>query len=474
MFRAKLTYGVIVGLVVWSMAWTAVAEEIEWTEHMVQQKTWPSGTTIIFDFDGDSDNDILFAEYQKNYLAWMENDGSQNFTERIIDANADVVLGAALDFDNDSDFDIVCSSSAGLFWWENDGNLNFTRRTIANEGGGIQVVDMDDDGDWDVASKTENPSEVDWWENDGQMIFDKHLVDANYYKPCGMDVEDIDGDGDMDIVATSYWGDNVSWWENDGDEIFTYHNLGSLNNVTSIHAVDLDQDNDCDMVIGTGDWGDEIWWLENDGSENYTLHNICDNHAFGVADVADIDGDGDLDLLTAFNWNEGYICWWENDGFQNFVMHVIAMGGHDGGGRSLCLGDLDQDGDLDITGSLYAASNRSLLWWESDLMDPIVTINPTPLIAGQIATLTATRFDPFTETYMAFTLSGPGSKYVPFLDVTLDLNRPRKAGDMVLSDDKGDAVWDLTVPANYCPFLIWVQAAQYGQTSKVLQTEVIW
>jgi len=472
MCKAMTIFGLIMGFVFVGMAWTAVAEEIEWTEHIIQQDTMASGTTIILDYDGDSDNDILFAEYHKNYLAWMENDGNQKYTERIIDANADVGLRAALDFDGDSDFDIVCSSGSGMFWWENDGNLNFTRRTIANEGGGIQVVDMDDDGDWDVVSVIENPSEVDWWENDGQMIFDKHLVDANYYKPCGMDVEDIDGDGDMDIVATSYWGDNVSWWENDGNENFTRHTIRNLNNVTSVHTVDLDLDDDVDIVVGTGDWGREIWWLENDGFEIFTLHKICGGHQYGVHAVDDIDGDGNLDLVAGCHWEEGYLGWWENDGNQNFYMDVIASGGHNGGPGSICLGDLDQDGDLDITGDIYPS--RCLAWWESELIDPAVTINPTPLVAGQNATFTASRFEPFTETYLAFTLSGLGSKYVPLLDVTLHLNRPRQAGDMVVSGDKGDAVWDLTVPANYCPFLIWVQAAQHGQTSKVLQTEVVW
>lgn len=57
--------------------------------------------------------------------------------------------------------------------------------------------------------------------------------------------------------------------------------------------------------------------------------------------------------------------------------------------------------------------------------------------------------------------------------MTLGLLRPKQIGDVVVSDAQGTAVWNVTVPYSYVPFLIWAQATQQGRVTKVLQTEVV-
>ena len=105
---------------------------------------------------------------------------------------------------------------------------------------------------------------------------------------------------------------------------------------------------------------DTIAWLENDGAANPTFssNTIATNadYAFDVK-VADIDGDGDLDIISASN-NDDKIAWYENDGAANpsFTAATIATTADEA--REVFIGDVDNDGDLDIvSASPYRWSN---------------------------------------------------------------------------------------------------------------------
>jgi hypothetical protein len=63
------------------------------------------------DVDGDGDTDILSASADDNTIAWLENDGSQNFTVHTITTSAGGANGVyAADVDGDNDTDILTAS----------------------------------------------------------------------------------------------------------------------------------------------------------------------------------------------------------------------------------------------------------------------------------------------------------------------------------------------------------------------------
>jgi len=102
-----------------------------------------------------------------------------------------------------------------------------------------------------------------------------------------------------------------------------------------------------------------------------------------------------------------------------------------------------------------------------------LAVSPDPLVAGQTGTFTATNGDANVNTYLAYSLVGSGSTYVPFLNVTLDLTAPKQGGPTVVSDPSGTAVWNLTVPAGAAGRNVWLQAVQYGNVSNLVATSIL-
>ena len=82
--------------------------------------------------------------------------------------------------------------------------------------------------------------------------------------------------------------------------------------------------------------------------------------------LGDLDADGDLDAVTAHGYQTGgHIRIWLNDGFGSFTDSKLRLG--DTYSSDLALGDLDNDGDLDIfathTGWQYRGRGESDMVW---------------------------------------------------------------------------------------------------------------
>ena len=142
--------------------------------------TTSNGAVRVVNIDGDVDRDLLIHGF--NGLAWFENDGSQNFTRHIIDTSFKSYYAAPIfpiDLDFDGDIDVVagtfgssgpcCSTSDDdVVWFENNGSQNFTRRVIEKVFAGpwnLFAADLDQDGDNDVMGAADYGYELAWWEN---------------------------------------------------------------------------------------------------------------------------------------------------------------------------------------------------------------------------------------------------------------------------------------------------------------------
>ncbi|MFG0331302.1 MAG: TIGR03790 family protein [Phycisphaerales bacterium] len=95
-----------------------------------------------------------------------------------------------------------------------------------------------------------------------------------------------------------------------------------------------------------------------------------------------------------------------------------------------------------------------------------------PLRGGNNGTFVVNCAYPREATYLAYSLDGVGSTYVPQLGVTLDLENPQQAAPPRDSNRSGTVRWDIRVPPVNRSRLVWFQAAQLGTVSNVVATQI--
>lgn len=103
---------------------------------------------------------------------------------------------------------------------------------------------------------------------------------------------------------------------------------------------------------------------------------------------------------------------------------------------------------------------------------PTLTVDPMPLVGGQSGTFAVSGATPNAATYLVYSLSGPGSVYVPFLNVTIDLAHPKQAGGAKTTDGSGATSWRLTIPRQGSGHNVWFQAIQSENKTNVVATSI--
>ena len=178
------------------------------------------------DLDGDQDLDLLVAVLGSVYptdepigkVAWLENDGKQNFTTHILLDDlrrvADVQAG---DLTGDGRSDLVVAEfgydRGSILWLENMGEGKFRDRELYEVPGAIHVplVDLNGDGKLDIATVvSQEDEEVFAFENLGEGRFRRRVLFSQFnfdFGSSGLFVSDLNRDGRPDLLLTA--GDNL-------------------------------------------------------------------------------------------------------------------------------------------------------------------------------------------------------------------------------------------------------------------------
>jgi len=299
----------------------------------------------------------------------------QSFAEPVtnpfsLSSDALLVVSTLADLDGDGDFDLLASeynydyatstATANFVYYENIGTASEPSFGMAQDspfGLDLQVedygiflatVDLDDDGDFDVfATGTKN--------NGGVLS-----PFINYYENIGT-------------------ASNPSFTEQSN----IFPELATLNDQYYIAPSfgDLDGDGDLDLVVGVkdGDYSDNFFYLENVGTASMPEFASPQANALGlvfspstevflaIPTMADLDLDGDMDLLCVIsgyynnNGNEydNGMFYFENTGNTTNPQFVVSernplditIPSTADGIMVPALGDIDDDGDIDMLGA---------------------------------------------------------------------------------------------------------------------------
>jgi len=101
-----------------------------------------------------------------------------------------------------------------------------------------------------------------------------------------------------------------------------------------------------------------------------------------------------------------------------------------------------------------------------------LSISPDPLVAGQSGTFTMSNGLPNAPAWLGYSLIGPGSTFIPQLNVTIGLANPKRAAGPTMAGSTGSVIWNLPVPLAASGRNIWIQAVQHGQATNVIATTV--
>jgi hypothetical protein len=356
-----------------------------WTAVDIATTAAEARAVAVGDLDGDGDLDLVSASATDDTIAWYENtagDGSA-WTAADIATTADGALSVAVgDLDGDGDVDLASASMNDdtIAWYENTaGNGSAWTATdittTADFATSVAVGDLDGDGDLDLASTSLSDDTVAWYENtagDGSAWTAADIA-TSAAAPMSVAVGDLDSDGDLDLASASGNDDTVAWYENTAGNgsAWTATDIATTAGSAAWVAVgDLDGDGDLDLASASRS-DDTIARYRND-----TIHRRAtawsaadiDTAAANTSSVAfgDLDGDGDLDLAST-SFADDTITWYENTAGDGSAWAATDITTTADGARSVAVGDLDGDGDLDLASAEGISS--TIAWYENTAGD---------------------------------------------------------------------------------------------------------
>ena len=302
----------------------------------------------VTDLDQDGERDFVVADlgtflpqdHTLGRVVWVRLPSSgEPLSTVLLDKVGRVADVRPGDFDNDGDIDLIVAE----FGWRKTGRVlllrqigreagvpHFQTEVIDERHGTIHVppVDLDGDGDLDfVALVSQEFEEIDAFLNRGDGTFERQIIQLAgdpAFGSSGIQLIDFDHDGDWDVLYSN--GDSLDskllkpyhglqWLENEGDFPFRSHRLTDLPGASRALAADFDSDGDLDVVAtawvpdelaneehSATDRYDSLIWLEQIRAGEFARHSISSVRRLGYLafDLGDLDDDGDLDVIAGF------------------------------------------------------------------------------------------------------------------------------------------------------------------------------
>ncbi len=352
--------------------------------HVLIDEDFPAGETFhgdckgLGDIDGDGFLDVIFAG---NRLSWYAYPGWTKTTiaQAENEFTTDMQIG---DVDNDGDPDIIVPDGpqGKVYWFENPrpaGNPktpgDWKRHLIGEQGTWAHDVETGDfDGDSRLDVVTRKAETIVWLQKEPGS-FTRVAIPAALQNGEGMGVADVNNDGRPDILQNGYWLENPA---DAAADVWIKHAVDlALPRQVSVTALDVNGDGRLDLLFAPAESEGRLAWYEappdavNRAAVNGKwMEHVIDPevshiHTFKIADM---NNDGQPDLVTAemHQSKSRRVCVYYKDGSQWKRQVLSTTGSH-----NLRVGDIGNDGDIDIVGANWGGEYHPLEMWENQLID---------------------------------------------------------------------------------------------------------
>lgn len=330
------------------------------------------------DLDNDGDEDVIATSLQFGSVSWYKNNGSGIFEAPIVltDNASQPSTVKAFDMDSDNDFDIIVTLNfpGRVLLIENIGNGEFKDPKIIAENApfaqDLTIADFNADGHPDIAFSSTFDAGVAVIINQGNLNFDDQInVDFKSRTTQSIISADFNNDGRIDLATATPRSDLITWYENITDSTFSLPLvIASSTNSEPFQLVVNDFDNNGTEDIFVTNYESENTLLyKNEGEGNILSPNsIADEFPLLESyKFIDLDGDSLKDLVTIGKYTvdnyERNLAWFKNSNNTSFINPSIILSIP--GEVNFDLGDLDRDGDPDIT--LTSRDSNQLIWFKN-------------------------------------------------------------------------------------------------------------
>lgn len=155
---------------------------------------------------------------------------------------------------------------------------------------------------------------------------------------------------------------------------------------------------------------------------------------------------------------------------------LTKMRAPDGAPSDLFGASVALSGTTAVAGSIWDDDNR-MNSGSAYVLEPQTTnylsVDPFPLIAGQNGIFSIVQALPQERTWLLYSINGLGQTFIPPLNVTIDLNKPKIAFGPQLTDANGNLQLVLLIPHNAIVNSIWFQTVQRENVTNFFQTQIV-
>ena len=331
----------------------------------------PGLSADMGDVDNDGNIDLAIGEPNLDgFYTYYAGNGDGTLADRTVVGDPQSQPNSVVleDFNGDGNLDLLTAdgfaSGNRIELQLGNGDGTFGAATLLDTVGGgavsLEAGDVDGDGNLDFVAVSPNGDSVELFYGNGDGTFDPAVaIDSAFDAARGSALGDFDGDGDVDILATGggSFSSQVQYYENNGDGTFAAGKtvLDGFTIGNAVDAGDFNGDGNLDFVLankGTGASEGGLSVLLGNGDGTFGGQSVIQEGWNVLAtEVADFNGDGVLDIAGATpNADDvvGNFALWIGNGDGTFQDALIVA--ETSGAYSLTVGDLNNDGLLDITG----------------------------------------------------------------------------------------------------------------------------